>query len=125
MLVALVFVTPMAGWAALPAFGDPVAILAGIGVGVSSSVIPYVADQIAMKRLTRAAYALMVSLLPATATVIGLIVLTQVPTRDRRGRDRARHRGGGAPSRAHTSARRTTVAAAAAISCTDAHSRGE
>jgi len=80
MLVALVFVTPMAGWAALPAFGDPVAILAGIGVGVSSSVIPYVADQIAMKRLTRAAYALMVSLLPATATVIGLIVLTQVPT---------------------------------------------
>jgi len=80
MLVALVFVTPMAGWAAVPAFGDPVAILAGIGVGVSSSVIPYVADQIAMKRLTRAAYALMVSLLPATATVIGLIVLTQVPT---------------------------------------------
>jgi inner membrane transporter RhtA len=80
MLVALVFVTPMAGWAALPAFGDPVAILAGIGVGVSSSVIPYVADQIAMKRLTRAAYALMVSLLPATATVIGLIVLTQIPT---------------------------------------------
>ena len=115
----------MAGWAALPAFGDPVAILAGIGVGVSSSVIPYVADQIAMKRLTRAAYALMVSLLPATATVIGLIVLTQVPTRDRRGGDRARHRGGGAPSRAHASARRTTVAAAAAISCTDAHSRGE
>src|SRR6188472_827506 len=30
MLVALVFVTPMAGWAAVPAFGDPVAILAGI-----------------------------------------------------------------------------------------------
>jgi inner membrane transporter RhtA len=80
MLVALVFVTPMAGWAALPAFADPVAILAGIGVGVSSSVIPYIADQIAMRRLSRAAYALMVSLLPATATVIGLIVLTQVPS---------------------------------------------
>jgi inner membrane transporter RhtA len=81
MLVALVAVTPMAGWAALPALDDPVAILAGIGVGVSSSVIPYVADQVAMKRLTRAAYALMVSLLPATATVVGLIVLTQVPSR--------------------------------------------
>jgi inner membrane transporter RhtA len=80
MLVALVFVTPMAGWAALPAFGDPVAILAGIGVGISSSVIPYVADQVAMKRLSRAGYALMVSLLPATATVIGLIVLAQVPS---------------------------------------------
>ena len=31
-----------AGWAAVPAFGDPVALAAGIGVGISSSVIPYV-----------------------------------------------------------------------------------
>jgi inner membrane transporter RhtA len=80
MLVALVAVTPLAGWAAAPAFADPVALLAGVGVGVSSSVIPYVADQLAMARLTRGAYALMVSLLPATATVVGLIVLTQVPS---------------------------------------------
>jgi inner membrane transporter RhtA len=80
MLIALVAVTPLAGWAALPAFADPVALAAGIGVGVSSSVIPYVADQVAMAKLTRAAYALMVSLLPATATVVGLLVLTQVPT---------------------------------------------
>jgi inner membrane transporter RhtA len=80
MIVALVFVTPMAGWAAIPAFTDPVALAAGIGVGISSSVIPYIADQVAMKRLSRAAYSLMVSLLPATATVVGLLVLTQVPT---------------------------------------------
>ena len=80
MLIALVAVTPLAGWAALPAFTDPVALAAGIGVGISSSVIPYVADQIAMSRLSRAAYALMVSLLPATATVVGLLVLTQVPS---------------------------------------------
>src|SRR5689334_21849526 len=39
MLVALVAVTPLAGWAALPALTDPVGILAGIGVGVSSSEI--------------------------------------------------------------------------------------
>lgn len=80
MIVALVAVTPLAGWAAVPAFGDPVAILAGIGVGISSSVIPYVCDQLAMERLPRATYALMVSLLPATAAVIGVIVLGQVPT---------------------------------------------
>jgi inner membrane transporter RhtA len=80
MLIAVVAVTPLAGWSALPAFADPVALAAGIGVGVSSSVIPYVADQVAMAKLTRAAYALMVSLLPATATVVGLLVLTQVPT---------------------------------------------
>jgi inner membrane transporter RhtA len=80
MLVALVVVTPMAGWAALPAFADPVALLAGAGVGISSSVIPYVSDQLAMRRLARATYALMVSLLPATATVIGIVVLAQVPS---------------------------------------------
>jgi inner membrane transporter RhtA len=80
MAVALVVVTPLAGWAAVPAFGDPVALLAGAGVGISSSVIPYVTDQLAMRRLTRATYALMVSLLPATAAVIGVVVLAQVPS---------------------------------------------
>jgi len=39
-----------------------------------------VCDQLAMARLTRNAYALMVSLLPATATVVGVVVLAQVPT---------------------------------------------
>lgn len=80
MLVAAVVVTPLAGWAALPALAVPLAILAGIGVGVTSSVIPYLTDQLAMARLKRSSYALLVSLLPATATVIGLVVLRQVPT---------------------------------------------
>ena len=80
MLVAAVVITPIGGWRALPALGDPIALLAGIGVGLSSSVIPYVSDQLAMARLPRATYALMVSLLPAVATVIGLVVLAQVPS---------------------------------------------
>jgi len=80
MLVASIAVTPMAGAAALPAFSDPVALAAGAGVGLCSSVIPYVCDQIALRRLTRATYALMVSLLPATATVIGIVVLAQIPS---------------------------------------------
>ena len=71
--------TPLGGWQAAGALLDPVALLAGLGVGVSSSVIPYVTDQLAMARLPRATYALMVSLLPATATVVGLVVLAQVP----------------------------------------------
>jgi hypothetical protein len=49
-------------------------------VGICSSVIPYVTDQLAMVRLPRATFALMLALLPAAATVIGLIVLGQVPT---------------------------------------------
>ncbi|MBO0828987.1 MAG: hypothetical protein J2P24_14535, partial [Streptosporangiales bacterium] len=45
-----------------------------------SSVVPYVCDQLAMARLRRSTFALMLALLPATATVIGLLVLRQVPT---------------------------------------------
>jgi inner membrane transporter RhtA len=79
MLVAAVAVTPIGGWAAAPALADPIALAAGAGVGVASSVIPYVCDQLAMARLPRSTYALMVALLPATATIIGVIVLTQLP----------------------------------------------
>lgn len=79
MLIAVVVVAPIGGWEALPALGNPLTLLAGVGVGISSSVIPYVTDQLAMARLPRATYALMVALLPALATVIGIIVLAQVP----------------------------------------------
>jgi inner membrane transporter RhtA len=75
MLLAAILVTPAGGTRV-----DAIAIAAGIGVGISSSVIPYVFDQLALERLPRATYSLMVSILPATATVIGLIVLSQVPT---------------------------------------------
>jgi inner membrane transporter RhtA len=80
MVVAAVLVTPVAAPAAFRALGAPIALLAGVGVGVCSSVVPYVLDQLAMARLARATYSLMVSLLPATATVVGLVVLGQVPT---------------------------------------------
>jgi inner membrane transporter RhtA len=80
MLIAAIVITPIGGWAVIPAIGDPVALIAGAGVGICSSVIPYVADQLAMRRLARSTYALMVSLLPATATVIGVLVLAQIPS---------------------------------------------
>ena len=80
MLVATVVITPIGLWSAAPALLDPIAVAAAVGVGISSSVIPYVFDQLAMARLTRAAYSLMVSLLPATATVVGIVVLAQIPS---------------------------------------------
>jgi inner membrane transporter RhtA len=80
MLVGAVAITPIGGWAAAPALLDPVALAAGIGVGIASSVLPYVFDQLAMARLSRATYSLLVSLLPATATVIGVVVLAQIPS---------------------------------------------
>lgn len=80
MLLAFVVVSPIGLADAAHAFGDPVALAAGVGVGISSSVIPYVFDQLAMARLPRATYALFVALLPATATAIGVIVLQQIPS---------------------------------------------
>lgn len=80
MVVACVVATPLGGWAALPRLVDPVVLGAGIGVGVTSSVVPYVCDQLAMARLARSTYALFVSLLPATAAVVGIVVLGQVPS---------------------------------------------
>jgi inner membrane transporter RhtA len=80
MIIAAVAVTPAGGWPAFHALSDAPALLAGVGVGVSSSVIPYVTDQLAMARLPRATYATMVALLPALATIIGVVVLGQIPT---------------------------------------------
>lgn len=80
MLVAAVVVTPVGLGAALPAFSSWALLGAGVAVGVCSSVIPYVCDQLAMARLPRATFALLLALLPATATLIGVLVLRQVPT---------------------------------------------
>ena len=80
MALAFVFVMPIGFGEAVQAFGNPWLILAGIGVGVCSSVIPYVCDQLAMARLPRNTFALMLALLPATATLIGAIVLGQIPS---------------------------------------------
>ena len=79
MLFALVVITPLGLRGALPAMTRPLLVLAGLGVGICSSVIPYVCDQLAMARLPQATFALLLSLLPASATVIGLLVLRQIP----------------------------------------------
>ena len=80
MLIALAVSLPIGFSDAAVAFTVPELLGAGIVVGICSSVIPYVCDQFAMARLPRSSFALMLALLPATATVIGIIVLRQFPT---------------------------------------------
>lgn len=79
MGVALVVVTPIGILRTSPAMLHPKLLLAGVGVGVCSSVIPYVCDQFAMARLARSTFALLLSLLPATASVMGIFILRQIP----------------------------------------------
>lgn len=80
MAIAFVIVMPIGVWQAAEAFRAIDLILAGIAVGFCSSVVPYVCDQLAMSRLPRASFALLLALLPATATAIGAVVLGQSPT---------------------------------------------
>jgi inner membrane transporter RhtA len=80
MLVAAIVITPIGLRGAWPAFGRPELLLIGVSVGICSSVIPYILDQLALARLPRATFALMLALLPAVATVVGLLVLRQIPT---------------------------------------------
>lgn len=79
--VAAVVLAPIAAPWAGPLLGADAGIwIAVLGVGVLSSVVPYMLDQVAILRLGTAAFALLNALLPATATVIGLLALQQRPT---------------------------------------------
>ena len=80
MAIACLLVLPIGFGEAMTAFSSPTLLAAAIGVGLCSSVIPYICDQLAMSRLPRASFALLLALLPATATVIGAVVLAQIPS---------------------------------------------
>ncbi len=79
-IVAFLAVSPVGLKQAVHVLHHPLLLLAGLGVGVCASVIPYICDQFAMSRLPRASFALFLALLPANATVIGAVVLKQIPT---------------------------------------------
>jgi inner membrane transporter RhtA len=80
MLIAMITIVPIGIRDAAVAFFNPVLLAAAAGVGISSSVIPYVCDQFAMKRLPAASFSLLLSILPAMATAMGIIVLRQFPS---------------------------------------------
>lgn len=79
MAIALVVLMPVGFAEAARAMPSPSLVLAGVAVGICSSVIPYVCDQLAMSRLPRATFALMLALLPAIATLVAGLVLAQIP----------------------------------------------
>jgi inner membrane transporter RhtA len=54
---------------------SPTLLLAGIGVGLSSSVIPYVCDQLAMARLPRATFALVLRQVPTLVDLLRIALV--------------------------------------------------
>lgn len=67
------------GPANLAPLADPWVLGLSVGLGVLSSVVPYVLDQVVLRRVGQARFAVLLALLPATATVIGVVVLAQLP----------------------------------------------
>lgn len=61
-------------------FAEPRTWLLGLGVGVLSTAVPYALDQIVLTAISRARFALLLALLPATAAVVGAVVLHQAPS---------------------------------------------
>ncbi|HEY3019996.1 MAG TPA: EamA family transporter [Solirubrobacteraceae bacterium] len=80
MAVGALALAPALVGPATPALTDPALLAACVAVGLAASVVPYALEQLAMRRLPRARFALLLSLLPATAAVVGAVVLGQVPS---------------------------------------------
>lgn len=80
MALGALGLAPVLAPVAAPAFADPALLAACVLVGLAASVIPYALEQVAMARLPRARFALLLALLPATAAVVGAVVLRQVPS---------------------------------------------
>ena len=61
-------------------FADSRTWLLGLCIGLLSTAIPYALDQLVLVQIGGARFALLLALLPATATLIGVVVLSQIPT---------------------------------------------
>ena len=61
-------------------FADSRTWLLGLCIGLLSTAIPYALDQLVLVQIGSAKFALLLALLPVTATLIGVVVLRQIPT---------------------------------------------
>jgi inner membrane transporter RhtA len=50
-----------------------------VGIAVLSSVLPYAIEQVVLRRVTAATFAVLLAMLPATAAVVGAVALRQWP----------------------------------------------
>jgi inner membrane transporter RhtA len=78
MPVAGLVATAMVGPWVLPRV-TPEILLIGIGLAILLPVVPFALELLALRRLTTAAFGTLMSLEPAFAMIVGLVMLHQVP----------------------------------------------
>ncbi|WP_421742426.1 EamA family transporter [Cellulomonas sp.] len=79
MAAGAVVLAPFLAWGAGPVLRDPQLAVLVVGIAVCSSVIPYALEQVVLRRVRAATFAVLLAMLPATAAVIGAVMLQQVP----------------------------------------------
>lgn len=62
-----------------PVWSSSRLLLSGIEVALLSTIVPYVLDQLVLRRLGQARFAVLLALLPVMATVLGIVALGQIP----------------------------------------------
>ncbi len=79
MAVAALVSAPLGVVSAGTALLDPVTLSLGAAVAVLSSGVPYTLEMIALRRLPKATFAVLMSLEPVAAAIAGFVVLDQRP----------------------------------------------
>jgi inner membrane transporter RhtA len=79
MAAGAVVLAPFLAGGAGPVLHDPRLAALVVGIAVCSSVIPYALEQVVLRRVRAATFAVLLAMLPATAAVIGALMLQQVP----------------------------------------------
>ena len=80
MAAGAVAFAPFFAWSTPEVVTDLPLLLFLLVVAVCSSVVPYVLDQVVLRRVGMATFSVLLALLPATAVLVGAVVLQQVPT---------------------------------------------
>ena len=75
---ALVF-APFLSAGAVPVLHDWQLALLIVAIAVCSSVIPYAIEQVVLRRVRAATFAVLLAMLPAMAAIVGAVALQQVP----------------------------------------------
>ena len=78
MAIGALVIAPVAAPGLGSTFEEPLLVVLALATGLFSNAIPYGIDQVVMARLPRGRFALLQSLLPVTATIVGFVALGQV-----------------------------------------------
>jgi len=80
MLIGAIVISPVTAAGLAGLWAVPMLALLALATGLLSNAIPYAIDQVVLTRIDRSRFALLQSLLPVTATVVGLVALAQRPS---------------------------------------------